>query len=42
MMAPSQIKWVKTLSKQASQEEKRTVSFAEIVRRAIVAYELSK
>ena len=41
MMAPSQIKWVEALSKQASHEEKRTVSFAEIVRRAVDAYELS-
>ncbi len=41
MMAPSQIKLVENLSKKASQQEKRTVSFAEIVRRAVDAYELS-
>ena len=39
MMAPSQIKWVEELSKKASKKEKRTVSFAEIVRRAVDAYE---
>ena len=41
MMAPSQIKLVDNLSKKASQQEKRNVSFAEIVRRAVDAYELS-
>ncbi len=41
MMAPSQIKLVENLSKKASEEEKRNVSFAEIVRRAVDAYELS-
>ena len=41
MMAPSQIKLVEGLSKKASNKEKRTVSFAEIVRRAVDAYELS-
>ena len=41
MMAPSQIKLVEDLSKKASKKEKRTVSFAEIVRRAVDAYELS-
>lgn len=41
MMAPSQIKLVEGLSKKASIKEKRTVSFAEIVRRAVDAYELS-
>ena len=41
MMAPSQIKLVEGLSKKASEKEKRTVSFAEIVRRAVDAYELS-
>ncbi len=39
MMAPSQIEWVEELSKKASKKEKRTVSFAEIVRRAVDAYE---
>ena len=41
MMAPSQIELVEELSKKASEKEKRTVSFAEIVRRAVDAYELS-
>ena len=41
MMAPSQIELVEALSKKASEKEKRTVSFAEIVRRAVDAYELS-
>ncbi len=41
MMAPSQIRLVENLSKKASEEEKRNVSFAEIVRRAVDAYELS-
>jgi hypothetical protein len=41
MMAPAQIKLVESLSKKASNKEKRTVSFAEIVRRAVDAYELS-
>lgn len=39
MIAPSQIKLVEELSKKASKKEKRTVSFAEIVRRAVDAYE---
>ena len=39
MMAPSQIELVEELSKKASQKEKRTVSFAEIVRRAVDSYE---
>jgi len=41
MMAPSQVKRVQLLSSKASNKEKRTVSFAEIVRRAVDAYELS-
>ena len=41
MMAPSQIKLVEGLSKKASDKENRTVSFAEIVRRAVDAYEFS-
>ncbi len=41
MMDPSQIERVKVLSKKASNDEKRVVSFAEIVRRAVDAYELS-
>lgn len=41
MMAPAQIELVEKLSKKASEKEKRTVSFAEIVRRAVDAYELS-
>ncbi len=41
MMTPSQIKLVEALSKRASEKEKRTVSFAEIVRRAVDAYEAS-
>ncbi len=41
MMAPSQIKLVENLSKKASQQEKRNVSFAEIVRRAVDAYQMS-
>ena len=41
MMDPAQIRLVEGLSKKASKKEKRTVSFAEIVRRAVDAYELS-
>jgi len=39
LMPPSLIRQVEKMAKQASKEENRSVSFAEIVRRALVDYE---
>ena len=39
LMPPALIRQVEKIAKQASKEENRTVSFAEIVRRALADYE---